>query len=184
MSDFRALAGVTKTLASVLNTATGVTVEIDKSPADTISDADPLIHLYLYRVERNAFFTNNDFLAPSDTQLVAPPIGMNLFYLITPYGSGQSQLQLTLGEVIQVFNDQPVIPSASLDPSIADTTEELRVMQHPLTMDQITNLWQSFPNRPYRLSIGYEVSVILIDSKVSQAVQRVQDRVVRVGTLR
>jgi Pvc16 N-terminal domain len=184
MSDFRAIAGVTKTLAALLKKATGVDVETDKSPADTISDANPLIHLYLYRVERNAFFTNNDFLAASDTQLQGPPVGMNLFYLITPFGNGQLQIQITLGEIIQVFNDQPVIPTASLDPSIADTTEELRVMQHPLPMDQITNLWQSFPSRPYRLAMTYEASVILIDSTVKQTVTRVKERHLDLTTLR
>jgi hypothetical protein len=184
MSDFRAIAGVTKTLAALLATATGVTVETEKSPADAISDANPLIHLYLYRVERNAFFTNNDLLATSDTQLQGPPIGMNLFYLITPFGNGQSQIQITLGEIIQVFNDQPIIPTALLDPSIADTTEELRVMQHPLPMDQITNLWQCFPNRPYRLSMTYEVSVILIDSTVNQTVTRVKERHLDLATMR
>ena len=38
-----------------------------------------------------------------------PSLGLNLFYLITPYGSGQLQVQLTLGEIMHVFHDAPVV---------------------------------------------------------------------------
>src|SRR5579864_242783 len=122
MSAYTVISGVTKTLSGVLNTATGVTVEADKSPAANISDAAPLIHLYLYRVERNPFFTNNGSLRPSTTVLQEPPIGLNLFYLITPYGNGELQIQMTLGEVIKVFHESPIIPPSAFDPSLADTT--------------------------------------------------------------
>jgi hypothetical protein len=51
MSDFRAISGITKSLAAFLKAQTGVDVENQKAPSDAISDSNPLIHLYLYRVE-------------------------------------------------------------------------------------------------------------------------------------
>ena len=184
MSAYTVISGVTKTLASFLNTATGVSVEFDKSPAANISDAAPLIHLYLYRVEQNPFFTNNDWSAPSPTVLQEPPIGLNLFYLITPYGNGELQIQMTLGEIIKVFHEDPIIPPSAFDPSLADTTEELRVVQHPLPLDHMTDFWRSFAQKSYRLSITYQVSAVLIDSAVTRTVRRVAERHLEVRTSR
>ena len=184
MSGYTVISGVTKTLAGLLKSATGVDVETDKSPAAAISDTSPLIHLYLYRVERNPFFANSDFLQPSPSTVQEPPIGLNLFYLITPYGNGEMQIQLTLGEIIQVFHNTPIIPPSAFDSSLADTTEELRVVLRALPFEQMLDFWKSFVQRSYRLSVTYEVSAVLIDSSVSRTVKRVEERRLEVGLLR
>lgn len=184
MSNFTVISGVTKTLAGLLNTATGVNVERDKAPDGNIPDTSALIHLYLFRVEVNPFFTNNDWLAPDDTTLVAPPIGLNLLYLITPYGPSQAEIQVTLGEVIKVFHDTPIIPPAAFDPSLAGTTEELRVLPRQLELQQMVDFWRAFEQRSYRLSVVYEVSAVLIDSELARTVRRVDERQVSVETLR
>jgi Pvc16 N-terminal domain len=184
MSDFRAIAGITRTLAAFLQSATGVTTSGEKAPSDTISDATPFIHVYLYRVEQNPAFANNDFIAASDTKLVDPPAGLNLFYLITPYGPDQIEIQRTLGDVIQAFHETPVIPPSAFDPLLTNVSEEIRVFPAPLTLEQMTDLCRCFGQRPYRLATTYEISVVLIDSRVSRDVTRVQERYVGVKTLR
>src|ERR1700676_4142931 len=98
MSDFRAISGVTKSLGAFLKAETGVAVDTAKAPSADISDVNPLIHIYLYRVEYNPFWTNNSEIASSSTVLNSPPLGLSLFYLITPYGQGQTNIQTTLGE--------------------------------------------------------------------------------------
>jgi hypothetical protein len=183
MSDFRAIAGVTKTLASFLKNATGVDTDSDHAPSDVISDAAPLIHLYLYRVEQNPAFINNDFLTPSDTVLQDPPAGLNLFYLITPYGPTQIEIQRTLGDVIQTFHETPIIPPSAFDPLLTNVTEELRVFPAPLTLEQMTDLCRCFGQRPYRIATTYEVSVVLIDSRDTRNIVRVAKRQLKVGTL-
>lgn len=181
MSSFTVVSGVTRTLATVLNTATGVDVDADRSPADAISDSTSLIHLYLYRVEHNPFFTNLEPARPTPTQVREPSLGLNLFYLITPYGSGQLQVQLTLGEIMHVFHDAPVIDPVHFHPDVQDTTEELRVIPAPLSLQELTELWRAFDGRSYRLSLSYEVSVALIDSERSRVVVPVEERRVRVA---
>jgi hypothetical protein len=183
MSDFRAIAGVTKTLVTFLNTATGVPVNADLAPSDTISDKTPLIHMYLYRVEPNPAFTNNDFIQTSPTSIQEPPVGLDLFYLLTPYGPDQIEIQKTLGDVIQAFHETPVIPPP-FDPILTNVTEEIRVFPAPLTLEQMTDLCRCFGTRPYRLATTYEVSVVLIDSRNTRTVSRVQERHVEVGALR
>lgn len=184
MSDFRAISGVTKSLSAFLKAQTGVDVENQKAPSDTISDSNPLIHLYLYRVEYNPFFTNSDEIMTSSTVLTGPPVGLKLFYLVTPYGPTQLDIQVTLGEVIKVFNDNPAIPPANYDPSLTNVIEELKVIPHMLTLDLMTELARVFGQRHYRLSMTYEVSVVLVDSAVTRNVVRVDERVVNVRQLR
>lgn len=184
MSSFLALRGVTQSLANYLASATGVPVEADRPPSDPIPDTNSLIHLYLYRVELNPSFMNLTPVASGNTILRDAPIGINLFYLITPYGNGQLELQMTLGDVIRAFHERAVIPAAFLDASIADSVEELRVVPHALTLEQMTELSRCFGQRPYRLSMTYEASVAVIDSRVERSVVRVEERVVDVGQLR
>ncbi|MBZ5523729.1 MAG: DUF4255 domain-containing protein [Acidobacteriia bacterium] len=184
MSDFRAISGVTKSLSAFLKAQTGVDVENLKAPSDTIPDSNPLIHLYLYRVEQNPFFTNSDEIMTSPTVLSGPPVGLNLFYLITPYGPNQLDIQVTLGEVIKVFNDSPAIPPANYDPSLTNVIEELKVIPHMLTLDQMTELARVFGQRHYRLSVTYEVCVVLVDSAVTRTVSRVDERHIKMGQLR
>ena len=184
MSDFRAISGVTKSLGAFLKAQTGVEVENQKAPSDTIPDSNPLIHLYLYRVEWNPFFTNCDELVTSSTVLSGPPVGLNLFYLITPYGPTQLDIQVTLGEVIKVFNDHPEIPPANYDPSLTNVVEELKIVPHILTLDQMTELARVFGQRHYRLSMAYEVTVVLVDSDVTRNVTRVDERHLHIGQLR
>jgi hypothetical protein len=183
MGTFSVIRAATKTVASFLNEATGVEVDALHSPADKIDDTAALIHLYLFRVEINPFFRNNAFMRPSTTEVGAPPMGLNLFYLITPYGADQLEIQLTLGEVMSVFNDTPVIPEAAFDAELVGTTEELRVVPHPMTHEQLTELWRSFEERSYRLALAYEVSAVLIDSSDRRDVVPVDERHIRVGTL-
>jgi hypothetical protein len=184
MSDFRAITGVSKTLAAFLNTATSVTVDADKAPSDAIPETPPVIHLYLYRVEQNPAFVNHEFIVESSGVLRDPPIGLNLFYLVTPYGPGQLEIQKTLGDVIRCFHENPIIPPTAFDPLLTNITEELRVVPRQLTLEQMTDLCRCFGPRPYRLAVAYEVSVVLIESRVTRNVVRVEERHLEVGTLR
>ena len=180
MSTFAVIDGVTRTLANLIQTELGVAVDSQNSPAASISDTNPLIHVYLYRIEVNPFFRNQPFVTPSPGVVQDPPMGLNLLYLITPYGPDQSQIQLMLGQVIQLFHESPIIPTAALHASVADTTEAVRVLPRPLSMQEMTEFWRAFEQRSYRLSATYEVSLALIDSDVSRTVSRVEERRIEV----
>src|ERR1700756_419952 len=138
MSDFRAISGVTKSLGAFLKNRTGIEVETGKAPSDEIPDVKPLIHVYLYRVEYNPFWTNNDEVLTSSSVIKIQPVGLNLFYLITPYGNGQLDIQVTMGEVIRVLNDDSSIPPVFYDASLTNMVEDLKVIPHLLTLDQVT----------------------------------------------
>lgn len=183
MSGFSAIRAVTDTLkALLLAQMPGMTVEESKSPLE-VSSTTPLVGLYLYRVEHNAAMANLEWQAASATQLVAPPLGVNLHYLITPYGPTELEIQQTLGEIMRALHERSVIRAGDplLSPDLATMTEELRIVPRQLPLGDLIDLWRSFERMSYRLSLTYEVSAVLIDSRITRDVQRVQERVVEVS---
>lgn len=185
MSGFDALRAVTDTLAVLIETDLGITVDKDHSPHALSGDA-ALLNVFLYRVEPNPFLANLEWQSAGASQLIAPPLGLNLHYLFTPYGPDQPEIQRTLGELLRLFHEQPIIRVGhpALSPALASMTEELRITPHALPFADLMDLWKSFYNVPYRLSATYEVSAVLIDSRESRSVSRVQERHVELGMLR
>jgi hypothetical protein len=144
------------------------------------------VGLYLYRVEYNAFAANLDWQASSATQMIAPPFGLNLHYLVTPYGPDELEIQQTLGEVMRAFHEQPIILANDplLSPDLAGMTEELRIVPRMLSLADMLELWRAFEKVPFRLCATYEVSTVLIDSRNTRSIQRVQERVLDLSARR
>ena len=185
MSDFKAISGTTKTLERLLKAKLGIAVETALPPTE-ITAATPLVGIFLYRVEINPFLANLDWKRTSSTQLTAPPCGLNLHYLITPYGLDLIEIQQTLGEVIRTFHDFPVIDASDpvLAPELAGMTEELRIVPHPLPLNDMFELWKSFEKLSYRLAVTYEVSVAVIESALTRSVLPVQERSLDLSPMR
>jgi hypothetical protein len=185
VSDFKAIGATTRTLERLLVAKLGVAVEVALPPTE-ITATTALVGLFLYRVEINPFLANMDWKRTSSTQLVAPPIGLNMHYLVTPYGPDLVEIQKTLGEIIRTFHQFPVIDAADplLSPDLAGMTEELRIVPRPLPLSDMLDLWKAFEKLSYRLSLTYEVSAVLIDSDLSRSVMPVQERHLEVSTLR
>jgi hypothetical protein len=180
MSDFTAIAAVTTTIRDLLmQQMPGMGIDETRSPAD-VNVNTPLVGLYLYRVEHNPAAANLDWQAASATQLTAPPFGLNLHYLITPYGPDELEIQRTLGEVMRVFHERPIVRRGDpvLAGPLATMTEELRIVPRMLSLSDMLDLWQAFDRVAYRLCVTYEVSTVLIDSRTTRNVQRVQERVI------
>lgn len=180
MSNFTAIAAVTSTLkALLLQELPAITVEETKSPID-LGGITPMVGLYLYRVEINPFAANMDWKPVTATQMSAPPFGLNLHYLVTPYGPDELEIQRTLGEVMRTFHDHAVVRAgdAVLTAPLANMTEEIRIVPRMLPLGDMLDLWRAFDKMSYRLCATYEVSTILIDSSLTRNVERVQERVI------
>jgi hypothetical protein len=180
MSDFTAIAAVTSTLKALLEQELpAITVDETKTPLE-LGGITPMVGLYLYRVEINPFAANMDWKPVTATQLSAPPFGLNLHYLVTPYGPDELEIQRTLGEVMRAFHNHAVVRSGDpvLTAPLANMTEELRIVPRMLPLGDLIELWRSFDKMSYRLSLTYEVSTILIDSGITRNVERVQERVI------
>jgi hypothetical protein len=61
------------------------------------------------------------------------------------------------GRVLQAFFERPVIRGPFLQKGLAGSSAELRVLLHPISLDDLTKLWNSFPETKFRFSLCYRV---------------------------
>jgi hypothetical protein len=181
MSSVLAIAATTRTLRNlllaqmpVLDTDLG-DLEVTLQPPDTarkgISKAQ--LNLFLYQVVYNAAWRNLDMPGQVRPGESAPPaLALNLHYLITAWGRGESDTEATshrvLAAAMSALHDRPVldgndIRNALPDNDLARQVERVRITPLPQSIDELSKLWTAFQTN-YRVSSAYEATVVLIDS--------------------
>jgi hypothetical protein len=90
---------------------------------------------------------------------------LRLHFLMTPVtdkntGDPETE-QLILGKVLQLFHGHATLRGADLQAEFAGTEVELKVRLEPMTLDEITRVWEALEGS-YQLSVSYEVSVVNI----------------------
>lgn len=127
------------------------------------------INLFLYKAQESASLKNLDWQPKrgNSSQLVPPPLSLNLFYLMTPYApndpqSGNSAAHEILGEAMRVFYENPVVAEEYLVDGLVDANHQIRIMLNTLDLEELSTVWSTF-TQPFRLSVLYEVSIVQID---------------------
>lgn len=187
MSNHLAIATATKTLAHLLDREltqdfVGAHVVPGRPDITANDDSDPETRLFLYRVEPNASWRTNALPARSSSGQVyeRPQTGLTLHYLLTFIGS-ESLLepQRMLGSVVRTLTSRPILTRAEIEAAVAEALAEgpahplglsdlaeqpdiVRLTPLPLTMDELSTLWSSFFQTPYRLSVAYEACVVVL----------------------
>lgn len=143
------------------------------------------INLFLYKVQENSFFKNKDWeVSQSDpNQITPPPLSLNLYYLLTPHAVNDAQngnvaAHEILGDAMRVLHQFPVIPNEHLAPGLVDSREQIKIIQVPVDMDELSKVWSTF-STPFRMSVAYEISVVQLD----QADDTTRDMPTRVSTV-
>ncbi len=187
MSNHLAIAAVTGTLRSLLEAGiTGTNVDpLDTDLSDTTvttmppdkaraSDAaNNQINLFLYQVVASAAWRNTDIprRAPAGER-GTPPLGLNLYYLISVYGRGPTNTEIfahrLLGRAMNIFQDHPLLDAADIQAALTGNDlyaqlERVRITLQPLSLEELSKLWTVFQTQ-FRLSTAYEVAVVLIES--------------------
>jgi hypothetical protein len=180
MSDFTVVGDVGETLKRLLDDDpwTGVMPKPDvtfKSPKEIKDEGGSAnrVSLFLYQILENPFLRNEEPLRVGDDELRTPPLVLDLFYLVTPYSEDKTQEKYILGKVMQIFYDNAVLSGTVLQGALSGTDEALRLVAHPLSLDDLTKLWSAFQDVAYLLSVGYLVSPVKIDSAREMSMQRV-----------
>ncbi len=150
---------------------------------------DRRVNLFLYKVQEHPALKNLDWQVKrgEPTQLVPPPLSLNLFYLLTPYAPNDQQTGNTtaheiLGEAMRVFYENPIIPYNYLAPELQEAREEIRVIQNTLEVEELSQVWSTF-TQPFRLSVLYEISVVQLDM-LSESERAMARRVRQIGVPR
>lgn len=149
---------------------------------------DPRVNIFLYRVTENGYLQNQEIPGRGSPGAYGhPPLSVNLHYLVTAYGSVEvrdpngiptyddTTAHFLLGSAMRVLHDVPIItesvstvraPSGAtvLHESLRDEYEHVRLSLEPLSLEDITKVWTALALR-YRLSAGYVVNVVQIESR-------------------
>ena len=180
MADFTGIGDIGETLKKLLKDDpwTGISPKPEvtfKSPKEIKDDGGTAntVSLFLYQILENPHMKNEEGIRVNDAQLQIPPLVLDLFYLVTPYSEDKTQEKYILGKVMQIFYDHAILAGTVLQGSLAGADEELRLVAHPLSLDDLTKIWSAFQEVAYRLSVAYLVTPVRIDSARLTGMQRV-----------
>ena len=141
MSAYTAIRAASLTLQKVLQDAINTEFLPPNQPNVSLKTPKEMktssgVSLWLYRVIRDEFLTNQPPERISPTQQRRTPLPVRLHYLVTPLmGNDAETEQQLLGKVLQVFYDQPILRGSTLQGGLAPSTVELRVLLETLSLD-------------------------------------------------
>ena len=184
MSNFLAISTVTATISHLLEEIqTDVPgIKIHNKPVDVINSEPSAnkLNLFLYHVSYNTSH-NNRFLPTRNSSgdlVSSPKIGLDLHYLLTVYGADNDDIlsQQILGSAIRVLNENPILTKDIISDAIksqekiqfSDLVNEIQTIKlvpEKLSAEELTKIWSSFFQTNYRLSMAFQASVLLLDTK-------------------
>ncbi|MFJ5226407.1 DUF4255 domain-containing protein [Streptomyces sp. NPDC088400] len=186
MGDFGVIADVSTVIVGALtralrplNPADPPIAELNDL-AETVQTPTPKLTVFLYEIAEDPTSRNRPpvrSLPPGPLTTRKPPMALMLRYLVTPWGGDPITQHRMLGRALQTFYDDAILDGVQLTGSLAASTDSLHLTLTPLTLDQKSWIWYAI-QKPYRLSLNYEVRVVSLDSAVETAVQPVQGRVI------
>jgi len=152
------------------------------------------LNIFLYNVSLNPGFRNSMHpLRNSTGDLVNnPQIGLDLYYLLSVYSKDAEDhsliAQRILASAMRILNENPILTSDIINKGasiylkdipdgaegqkilsdLADQKEKVKITFHHLSLDDLSKIWTSFFQTNYCISVGYQATVILLDSKLKK----------------
>jgi hypothetical protein len=200
MSDFAVIGVVGEILKGVLRTNLRSALGTSFDPLDSVTLLSPndlegvtrhRLSLFLYQIAENAHMKNQPMERVQTNELRFPPLSLNLYYLLTPFAGDETNeikgwdAHTILGKAMQVFYDNAVLDGPNLmgilqDPDVDreeyyDQIKQIKIILAPISLDDMTKIWNSLET-PFRLSVCYEVRVIMIESERKKQFQRILEK--------
>lgn len=186
MGDFGVIADVSTVIVESLSQALRGLSQVEPPIAElndlseTVQTPPPKLTVFLYEIAEDPTSRNRPPVRsqpPDPLTTRKPPMALLLRYLVTPWGGDQATQHRMLGRALQTFYDDAILDGAQLSGSLAASTDSLHLGLTPLTLDQKSWVWYAI-QKPYRLSLNYEVRVVNLDSAIETPVHPVQSRVI------
>lgn len=175
MPDFNVIADVSLTLQDVLTDSLSILLPGPPPIAQVhdlqgnISQAPPTLTLFLFDVYEDPSARNRPRIRevnPPDINIRKPPLALMLRYLLTPWSGDRFTDHRILGRVMQTLYDGAIISGTQLAGGLAGSDQALKITPATLTLDERSRVWFSV-QRPYHLSVAYEVRVVNLDSDIA-----------------
>jgi Pvc16 N-terminal domain len=187
VSNYLAFATVTATLQRILQAAAQQDVDgmrVTTLQPGQIGNGTPEtgINLFLYQVARNPALQNTDTTsARAKGNPVKRQSAHDLYYMISLYGNeAELEPQRLLGSVIRTFGERPTLFPEVIRETIADSrfrflassnladqVQQVTVNPVDLSLDDLSKVWSTFFQAPYRLSLAYKVTMVTIEGEDS-----------------
>lgn len=187
MGDFGVVADVSTIIVDRLTRALEPLGTPQSRPIAELNDLSepvqvdrPKLTVFLYEIAEDPTSRNRPpvrSLPPSQPTSRKPPMALLARYLITPWGGDQETQHQMIGRALQVFYDDAIWAGEELTGSLAGSTDVLQFTLTPLTLDQKSWIWYAI-QKPYRLSLNYEVRVVNLDSLDVSELRLVRSRTI------
>ena len=183
MADYGVISDVSTSLMTLLDN------DLNKKPLNAHAVLDDLsgtapagltLTITLYEILEDAPSRNRPRpQQPAGTAVVStkPPMALRLHYLLTPWGGDSMTEQQILGRAMQALYDDTILSGIELLGGLAGSADTLKITLIPLTLEDRARVWYAI-QKPYRLSVNYEVRVVNLD-----ATEELRDEVVQSRTL-
>ncbi len=183
MADYGVISDVSTSLMTLLDN------DLNKKPLNAHAVLDDLsgtapagltLTITLYEILEDAPSRNRPRpQQPAGTAVVStkPPMALRLHYLLTPWGGDSMTEQQILGRAMQALYDDTILSGTELLGGLTGSADTLKITLIPLTLEDRARVWYAI-QKPYRLSVNYEVRVVNLD-----ATEELRDEVVQSRTL-
>lgn len=181
--DFPVIGDVSDTLRQVLSDglsslAPPPTVEVHDLQG-TIATTPAHVTLCLYDVIEDPSAKNRPRRrgpGPAGTiQIDKPPMALLLRYIVTPWSGDRLTDHQILGRVMQVLYEGAILHGPQLRGTLAGTSDALKVTMSTIPLQDRSWLWQAV-QKPYRISVTYEVRVVNLEAVDPHLIKPVSGR--------
>jgi len=172
--SYAAIYDVTKALRLLLLSQLGGGEVTLLPPGDTLPEKLG-VNFYLYRVLESPFTKNQPWRGDKTTSPSnQPALGLQLFYLLTPIattpqeGAAGDDAHTMMGRAMLTLHEYPILNTVHIAGFDADLVlpdyllnsyEQIKTCLLPVGLEELSKIWASI-NRPYRLSVAYEVTLV------------------------
>ena len=140
------------------------------------------LNIFLYQTAVNSGWINVGLPVRSGRaqRVNAPPLALDLHYLLTAYASEDFDAEVILGFAMQMLHEQPGLGrrklrelaiGGSADPlpllaaaNLSEQAEQVKFTPQAMSGEEMSKLWTAFQAQ-YRPSAAYHASVVLIESE-------------------
>ncbi len=171
MANYKVISDIGKTVINMLKDNL-VPNLIDNSDdigiCDLKSRKDFVVGLHLYDIIEKRDTPKGAFVDLRDGRRSNPPTEYKLCYMIS-ISSKQDisnkvyDEHLILGYILQLFNDNKVLPPKYMVESLRNANETINLLIPPLSLEEKGNIWRVF-NEPYELSVFFDLDPVYIES--------------------
>lgn len=140
------------------------------NPADEGAREEPTLSIWLYQVTPNPYMRNAPNVRVADQSERFTPLSVDLCYLLTPSQKDEIANQQTLGRALRVLYD-----SSILTLNAGKDVEELHISICQRSITELAEVWEAL-QKPYRLSVCFEIRMVRIDSERELNAVRIRER--------